>query len=170
MNRLQSAGVFVLFLVMCLGTGVFGSLLTSPSIRSGWYESLVKPSFTPPGWVFGPVWTLLYLLMAVSAWMVWSQQGEYPVRIPLVIFFTQLVFNLLWSGIFFGSRKPGWALVEIVVLWALILLTVTLFRRVSRPAALLLIPYALWVLYAMVLNATIWWMNRGVPRLGGVVI
>jgi tryptophan-rich sensory protein len=119
--------------------------------------------------VFGPVWTILYLLMAVSAWLVWSRQVEYPVRIPLVLFFSQLVFNLLWSGIFFGARRPGWALVEIVVLWALILATMILFWGVSRAASLLLVPYAIWVLYAAVLNGTIWWMNHDLPRPGGVV-
>jgi benzodiazapine receptor len=155
---------------MCLGTGVFGGLLTNPSIRSGWYDTLMKPFFTPPAWVFGPAWTILYLLMAVSAWLVWSEQIRHPVRVPLVIFFTQLVFNLLWSAIFFGARKPGWALVEIAILWILILFTVILFWRVSRLAALLLVPYAAWVLFAMVLNGAIWWMNRGLPSFDRGII
>lgn len=169
-SRFQSAVVFVLLAITCLGTGVFGGLLTSPSIRSGWYDSLVKPSFTPPAWVFGPVWTLLYLLMAVSAWLVWSGQMRHPVRIPLAVFFSQLVLNVLWSALFFARKNPGWALAEIVVLWISILATVALFWTVSRPAAILLAPYALWVLYAMILNGAIWWMNRSLPPIKGLIL
>ena len=167
LNRLRSAGALLIFLAMCLATGVFGGLLTSPSIRSGWYENLLKPSFTPPSWVFGPVWTLLYLLMAVSAWLVWSGQAKNPVRVPLFLFFAQLVLNVLWSGLFFGAMKPGWALIDIAVLWVLILLMAALFWRVSRLAALLLVPYVLWVLYAAVLNGAIWWMNRVTQSFNG---
>jgi tryptophan-rich sensory protein len=169
-NRFQSLAILVIFAITCLATGIFGGLLTNPSISSGWYDSLVKPTFTPPAWVFGPVWTFLYLLMAVSAWLVWSEQARHPVRIPLLVFFTQLVLNVLWSAFFFGARKPGWAFVEIVVLWGLILVMIILFWKISRPAALLLLPYSVWVLFAMVLNGTIWWMNRGLPPVDGGIL
>ena len=168
-DQLYSAGGFVVFLVMCLGTQLTSSFLTLPAIRSGWYAGLEKPFFNPPDWLFGPVWTVLYFTMAVAAWMVWKPEPEDPLVKPaLLIFFTQLIFNVFWSAFFFGMRRPGLALMEIVVLWLLILVTALVFVRISRWAALLLVPYLVWVLYAAVLNGAIWWMNRGLAGPGGV--
>ena len=161
-GQLQSAAGFVVFLVMCLGAQLTASLLTLPAIRSGWHAGLEKPFFNPPDWLFGPVWTVLYFTMAVAAWMVWKKgSGSSMLKPALMIFFSQLVFNVLWSALFFGMRRPGLAFMEIVVLWLLILVTALVFARISRWAALLLVPYLVWVLYAAVLNGSIWWLNRG---------
>jgi len=161
-EHLHAAAGFVVFLLMCLGAQLTASLLTLPAIRSGWHAGLEKPFFNPPDWLFGPVWTILYFTMAVSAWMVWKTgSGDTLVKPALLLFFTQLIFNVFWSGLFFGLRHPGWAFVEIIVLWLLILATVLVFSRVNRWAALLLVPYLGWVLYASALNGAIWWLNRG---------
>jgi tryptophan-rich sensory protein len=140
--------------------GITGALATAGGVRE-WYPALVKPGFTPPAWVFGPAWTLLYLLMGVALWLVWREAGRSDrVRPALFAFAIQLILNALWSFVFFGLRMPGAALVEIVLLWAAILLTMVRFRQVSRLAAVLLAPYWLWVSFAAVLNASIWMLNR----------
>ena len=167
-EQLHSAGGFMVFLVMCLGAQLTGSFLTLPAIRSGWYAALEKPFFNPPGWVFGPVWTALYFIMALSAWMVWKHEPDSSlVRPALYLFFLQLLFNVTWSALFFALRKPGWAMVEIIFLWLLILATILVFHRISRLAAWLLVPYLAWVLFAAALNVAIWWLNRGGPGGGG---
>ena len=167
-EQLQSAAGFVVFLLMCLGAQLTGTFLTLPVVRSAWYAGLIKPSFNPPDWLFGPVWTALYFTMAVAAWLVWkSESGNPMVKPALLLFFVQLVFNVLWSALFFGLQRPGWAFVEIIVLWLLILAACLAFFRVSRWAALLLVPYLGWVFYAAVLNGAIWWLNRGGSRSGG---
>lgn len=126
---------------------------------SDWYPSLTKPSFTPPDWTFSIVWILLFLLMGVSAWLVWRRTGFVRGAIPLTCFAAQLALNLAWSILFFGFRVPGWALIEIVALWAAVLMTAITFYRVSRLAGLLLAPYVLWLSFAIALNASIWWLN-----------
>jgi len=161
-EQLYSAGGFIIFLVMCLGAQLTGSFLTMPAIRSGWYLALEKPFFNPPAWLFGPVWTVLYFIMALSAWMVWRQESEDPlVRPALYLFFVQLLFNVIWPALFFSIRRPGWAMVEISLLWLLILATILIFHKVNKWAAWLLAPYLAWVLYAVILNSAIWWLNRG---------
>ena len=165
----KSAGGLGVFLTVCLGTEFFGGLLTSPAIRSGWYGSLQKPVFNPPAWVFGPVWTALFLLMAVSAWLVWEKAHEKPVKIPLVLFYAQLLLNVTWSGLFFGMGRPGLAFAEILVLWTLIAVVTVLFFRVRRTAGLLFVPYLAWVSFALMLNGSIWWLNRGGGALRGIV-
>lgn len=170
MIRLQSAAGLGVFLVACLGAELVGGLLTSPAIRSGWYDTLRKPALNPPEWIFGPVWTLLFILMAVSAWLVWERAADRPVRFPLVLFFLQLLLNVTWSGLFFGLRRPDLALVELVVLWALVLTVTILFYRIYRIAGLLIFPYIAWVSFAVVLNGFIWWMNRRLPSLEGGII
>jgi tryptophan-rich sensory protein len=150
--------VLILFLAICLAVGALGSLPTASSVRS-WYPTLRKPPGTPPSWIFGPVWTTLYVLMAVSAWLVWRQYG-WGARGALFIFTAQLALNLAWSGIFFGARLPGVALLEIVVLWLAILFNVFVFYALRPIAALLLVPYLLWVTYASYLNFGIWRLNR----------
>lgn len=152
--------VLILFLGICLGVGGLGALLTDNSVRT-WYPRLRKPPGTPPGWVFGPVWTTLYVLMAISAWLVWRQYGWMGSRWALSIFFGELALNLGWSGIFFGSRLPGLAFAEIVVLWLAIAFNILVFYWLYLPAALLLVPYLLWVSYAAYLNFAIWRLNRG---------
>jgi len=128
---------------------------------STWYPTLVKPSFNPPAWVFGPVWTLLYIMMGVAAFLVWRQgPAAEGVRLALAAFVIQIVLNGLWSILFFGLQTPGWALVEIILLWLAIVATLVLFWRVVPAAGVLLIPYLAWVSFATVLNASLWWLNR----------
>ena len=125
----------------------------------GWYAELAKPTWNPPGWIFGPVWTILYALMAVAAWRVWRQGGWAKQKVALSLFVVQWALNALWTPLFFGLHRPGWALAEILILLAAILATMRAFWRVDRPAGLLLLPYAAWVAFATVLNWTIWRMN-----------
>ena len=151
-------------LLVCLGAVLaasgIGSLATVRAIPT-WYKGLVKPSFNPPDWLFGPAWTLLYLLMAVAAWLVWKQGiGAAGVRLALAVFLLQLILNTLWSVLFFGMRSPLAGLVHIVVLWLAIIATIVLFFRVSVPAGTLLLPYIVWVSFAAVLNAAVLRLNR----------
>ena len=151
---------------MCLGAQLTGSFLTIPAIRSGWYHTLAKPFFHPPDWVFGPVWTVLYFTLAVAAWLVWRKESEdLPVKPALLLFFVQLILNVIWSAFFFSLRRPGLALVEIILMWFLILLMIFLFIKVNRIAGWLLIPYLVWVLYAAVLNGSIWWLNHSLTAV-----
>ena len=150
--------VLILFFAICLGAGGLGSFFTASSVRE-WYPQLCKPPGTPPSWVFGPVWTTLYVLMAISAWLVWRQYGH-GARPALLIFFAQLALNVAWSGIFFGSRMPGVAFAEIVVLWLAIAFNIFVFYLLLPVSALLLVPYLLWVSYAAYLNLGIWRLNR----------
>jgi benzodiazapine receptor len=147
----------VLFLITCLGTAGLGAAWTNLSVGD-WYATLAKPSWNPPNWVFGPVWTALYVGMAVAAWLVWKRQGR-DRRVPLFVFGVQLVLNAVWSGLFFGMRNPGFAFAEIVLLWLAILATIVAFRQVSTLAALLLAPYLAWVSFAAALNWSIWRLN-----------
>ncbi len=124
-----------------------------------WYSGLIKPALTPPGWVFGPVWTLLYAIMAVAAWLVWCRHGLANAIGPLGLFLGQLALNALWSYLFFGLQHPGLALLDIVVLWLVILATVKAFWRSHRPAGLLLLPYLFWVSFATYLNFQFWRLN-----------
>lgn len=123
---------------------------------AGYYASLVKPAWAPPPWIFGPVWTMLYLMMATAAWLVWRDGGWRAQRGPLTLYLVQLLLNALWTPLFFGLRNPGLALVEIVILGVAIVLTGRAFHSVSRVAAWLLVPYLTWVLFATALNFSIW--------------
>lgn len=145
-------------LLICLGAGGLGGLFTSQSVRA-WYPLIQKPSWTPPSWLFGPVWTTLYVLMGVAAWLVWRRDPERPARGALLLFLGQLVLNVLWSALFFGLRAPGLAFAEIVVLELAVLGTLVAFWRHSRVAGMLLIPYLLWVGFASALNLAIWRLN-----------
>ena len=127
---------------------------------SSWYFEIARPSWTPPPWVFGPVWTLLYLLIGASAWRVWRRGGFRRDGVALGLFLVQWAFNFAWTGLFFGLKMPGVALVEIVVLLALITATIVRFGRHDPFAAIMLVPYLLWVGYATSLNAGFWWLNR----------
>ncbi len=139
---------------------VFAASLTSVFVSTdGWYAELNKPAWNPPNWIFGPVWTVLYIMMAVAAWRVWLRGGWKVQRIPLTLFLIQWGLNSLWTPLFVGLHLLGWAFAEILVLLVFILLTIRAFRPVDRVAAGLLVPYAAWVAFASVLNFTIWRMN-----------
>jgi benzodiazapine receptor len=141
--------------------GFIGSFFTAGSV-TGWYATVRKPSFNPPNWIFGPVWTFLYVLMAVALYLVWTKGTERAdVRIAMALFGVQLGLNILWSLVFFRWESPLFAFIEIVVLWAMILLTIAAFWNISRPAAYLLMPYIVWVSFAGILNFAIYWLNRG---------
>jgi len=145
--------------LVCLFAGFIGSFFTISSIPT-WYATIQKPAFNPPNWVFGPVWTTLYILMGISAYLVWMKGWDKKeVRSALAIFAVQLVLNTLWSIIFFGAKELFLAFVEIAFLWTAIVVTIFLFRRISRNAALLLVPYLLWVSFAAFLNYSVWQLN-----------
>lgn len=146
-------------IIACLVIGFLGSFFTVTGPDS-WYESINKPSFNPPNWIFGPVWTFLYILMGISLYLVLRQGLSNPVvRTALLIFGAQLFLNLLWSALFFGLQSPLFAFIEIIILWAFILLAIINFYPLSRPAAYLLVPYILWVSFAAVLNFSIMRLN-----------
>ncbi len=158
MKTLRSVAGLVLWLVIVAAVSLYGSLLTRPSVPT-WYEQLNKPTFTPPGAVFGPVWTVLYILMAVAAWLVMRRTGQVRVAPALVLFLAQLGLNGSWSAVFFGLHSPGDAFVVIVALWLAILATLVAFWRVSAWAGVLLLPYLAWVSFASVLNYSLWRLN-----------
>lgn len=146
-------------ILICQLAGLIGSVFTTPAIPT-WYRTLTKPSFTPPNWLFSPVWISLFVLMGVSAFIVWHRGlSDKQVKIALGMFIVQLVLNTLWSVMFFGLRSPLAGLIEITILWIAILLTVLRFLRISTTAGILLIPYILWVSFAAVLNFSIWRLN-----------
>ncbi|QDU96150.1 TspO/MBR family protein [Lignipirellula cremea] len=153
----QLAGLVVSIFV-CLGAGGLGAIATTPEIK-GWYATIEKPSWNPPDAVFGPVWTTLYLLMAIAAWLVGRSAGFRQTAAPLALFGVQLVLNVAWSWIFFGLHQPGWAFAEILFLWIAIALTTIAFFRSSRIAGWLMTPYLAWVTFASVLNFAIWQLN-----------
>lgn len=141
------------------GVGLLGSVVTLPAI-GGWYRALNKPAFTPPNWVFGPVWTVLYLLMGIALYLVVKKGARPPrVKLALLVFGIQLGLNCLWSFIFFGMHLPWLALGEIAVLWSAVMLTIWAFEKVSKSAAYLLLPYILWISFAAILNYSIAILN-----------
>jgi benzodiazapine receptor len=153
-------GVLIGLLVLVAIVGWAGNTVTLPQIPV-WYETqVVKPSFTPPNWLFGPVWTLLYLAMAAAAWLVWRDTGWPGAQRPWAYWVIQLALNLAWSFLFFGLHRVGWALGEIVLLFVAIALTIREFRRYSALAAWLMVPYLAWVGYAGLLNFAIWRLNQ----------
>lgn len=155
MLSLKGLSGLAVWLLLCFAAAAFGVLFPPGE----WYEALNKPAWNPPAWVFGPVWTLLYAMMAVAAWRVWWRGGLAGARTALAMFGFQLVLNALWSLLFFGLKMPGVALAHILILLAAILLTIRLFARHDRPAAWLLAPYAAWVAFATLLNGTLWYIN-----------
>ncbi len=155
MKSLRIYGMLAVFILICLAVGGSGAAFPPGE----WYRQLAKPPLNPPAWVFGPVWTLLYILMGVSAWLVWLRPGLPAARIPLLLFAAQMALNGAWSWIFFGFHQVGLALIDIILLWAAIAATLFSFWRIRRPAAVLLIPYLLWVSFATYLNAALWRLN-----------
>lgn len=170
MDKLRSVVALLVSILLCFGAAALGSIATAPAV-DGWYRTLAKPEWTPPASVFGPVWTTLYLMMAVAAWLVWRTARQASERsasdgarkpglaFPLSLFALQLALNVAWSWIFFGMKSPGWSVVEIAALWLCIAATAFAFFGRSQLAGWLLIPYLGWVTYAAALNAAIWRMN-----------
>lgn len=151
--------MLIAFILLCQAAGVAGSLLTIPSL-GGWYASLNKPSFSPPDWIFGPVWIALYTLMGISAYIIWEKKvHKEHVRHALYLFGIQLAETMLWSALFFYLHSPFYGLLCMIFLWISIVLTIACFYMLDRRAAYLLIPYFLWVSFAMVLNFSIWRLN-----------
>jgi len=144
------------FLAVSCSAGWLGSLVTRPALDR-WYLRLRKPAWTPPNWLFGPVWTVLYFLTGLAAWLVWREAGT---GTWLTLYFLQLALNALWSILFFGLRRPDLALADIMLLWMAIVATLSSFARVDATAAWLLVPYLAWVSYAALLNWAFWDLNR----------
>lgn len=155
MSTLHSTVALIAFLLITGSAGFFGSLYPPGE----WYDGLQKPSFTPPNSAFAPVWTALYILIAVAAWLVWRRVGLLAAGLPLGLFLLQIILNAAWSWIFFGLHKPGAAFVELVFLWLLIVATTASFWRVLPIAGILMLPYLLWVGFAVALNLSIWKLN-----------
>lgn len=146
------------FLVACFAIAAIGGAVTSGSVGT-WYVTLQKPSFNPPNWIFGPVWTVLYAAMAIAVWRVWRIVGWRNGFEPLFLFAIQLGLNLAWSVLFFGMHRVGAAMVCIAALWLGIAATAAAFRKTDRPAAWLMVPYIAWVSFAALLNFSIWRLN-----------
>lgn len=156
----RSRAVLGAAVLLPLVVGVLGSVATMDSVRT-WYPTLVRPPFAPPSWVFGPVWTTLYLMMGLASWLVWRQGGARPeVRSALAYYGVQLLLNLAWSWLFFVLKQPFLALLDIVALLVLVAVTALRFAAISRGGAMLMVPYLAWVLFATVLNGGYWWLNR----------
>ncbi|HKL50662.1 MAG TPA: TspO/MBR family protein [Wenzhouxiangellaceae bacterium] len=158
----QTLGLLA-WLALSFLTAYIGAVasITAPTF----YGQLVQPAWAPPAWLFGPVWTTLFIMMGIAAWLVWRRGGFGAQRAPLLLFLAQLVFNGLWSWLFFAWHLGGWALADIAILWLLIAATIAAFRRTSPVAALLLVPYIAWVSFAGALNYTLWQLNPQI--LGG---
>jgi translocator protein len=143
------------FIALCMAVGIGAGLVTAPAVLE-WYPTLNKPSWTPPSWLFAPAWTVLYILMAVAAWLVWKAGNAKP---ALTLFFAQLLLNFAWSVLFFGARSPGLGLIDVAAMWLAIAATIFAFAFKSRLAAFLMVPYLCWVSFAAALNAAIFMLN-----------
>lgn len=152
MKLFYSAGITLL-------VGFIAGFATASSVN-GWYTTINKPAFNPPNWLFAPVWTTLYIMMGIALYLIWRLPASVSRNKAMLIFFVQLALNFSWSMIFFGLHSPGWALVDIVLMLITIILTITAFKPLSKPAAWLLAPYLLWVSFATVLNASVWYLNK----------
>jgi tryptophan-rich sensory protein len=157
-DRARSVIALVVALLLCYGAAAVGGLLGAGA-GGGWYADLEKPSWTPPSWVFGPVWAVLYGMMAVAVWLVWMRRRQQPAVVPMAVFAVQLALNAAWSPLFFGLHRPGIAFADIVLLWLALVATVWLFFGRRAIAGLLLVPYLLWVSFAAALNFAIWRLN-----------
>lgn len=151
---------FIIAIALPLSLGAIAGIFTADSVQ-GWYATLVKPSFSPPNWVFGPVWTTLYVLMGISFYLVWIQPAGKKRDNAIMLFLCQLALNVAWSFLFFYFKQPGLALVEIILLWILIVIMLIQFYKVKPLAAFLNIPYLLWVSFATALNAGYYLLNSG---------
>ena len=149
----------VVSIVLPLGIGAFAGMFTSQAIP-GWYNTLNSPSFSPPNWIFGPVWTMLYIVMGISLYLIWDLPPDNERNLALIAFGVQLLFNFCWSFIFFYFKMIGFAFLEIVVLWICIVFMLILFYRIKPMAAYINLPYLLWVSFATILNAGYYFLNR----------
>jgi tryptophan-rich sensory protein len=156
-NRMAHAAGLPLWLVLSFAAAAVGGVASAGA--PAFYARLAKPAWAPPAWLFGPAWTVLFVLMGVAAWLVWKQREHPGALRGLVLFVVQLAFNALWSWLFFAWRRGGLALAEVVLLEVLIVMTMVAFWRVRPLAGALLVPYALWVAYATALTAAVWRMN-----------
>ncbi|HUM52630.1 MAG TPA: tryptophan-rich sensory protein [Chitinophagales bacterium] len=146
-------------IIVCLAVGGISGYLTTSEITT-WYATLQKPSFNPPNYLFGPVWTILYIMMAISFWLIWKSDASESLKNKAILLFgIQLILNFFWSIIFFRFHQLGFAFAEIIAMWVFILLSILAFYPVSKPAAIMLIPYLCWVSFATVLNFSIWRLN-----------
>jgi benzodiazapine receptor len=151
---------FVISIILCQSAGLLGSFFTIPAIPT-WYATLNKPVFSPPNWLFSPVWISLYTLMGISLFMVWNKAEKRPYhRKALTFFFIQLALNALWSVFFFGLQSPWAGLIEMAFLWSALVMTIYYFFKLSQWAGILLLPYLVWVSFAFVLNFSLWVLNR----------
>ncbi len=157
-NVLREGIALAVFIAVCFTAAGIGGIFTARSVQD-WYAYLRRPAWAPPAWLFGPVWTALYLSMALAAWLIWRGRGFSGARGALVLFAVQLVLNAAWSPLFFGLRSPAAAFADIVALWVAIAATTVAFYRLSLPAGVLMTPYWLWVTFAAGLNLAIWRMN-----------
>ena len=148
------------FLVVTFAAGALGGAATSSSVDT-WFITLAKPTWNPPGWLFAPVWSVLYILMAIAAWRIWRGPTSAARTGALRLYFVQLGLNALWSGLFFGLRRPGMALVEILIMLGVLGVIQVRFWRIDRGAGAMWIPYLAWVSFATILNSSIWWLNHG---------
>ena len=149
----------IAWVLLCLAISGIGGAITATSVDD-WYQALQKPPFNPPDWVFAPVWTTLYIFMGIAAWRVWRRGLFETHRMALAVFAGQLGLNLVWSGLFFGLQRVDLALAEIVILLSAIIANTIMFWRIDRLAGVLFVPYAAWVTYAMLLNASLWLLNK----------
>ena len=157
---MRAIGKLICSISVCIATGLLGSFTTADSVKT-WYADLYRPSFTPPDWAFGVVWPILYVMMGISAFIIWNKGlGNRQVKVAIGLFILQLILNGLWTPIFFGLHMMALALAEIMLLWVAIIMTIFAFWRISRAAAYLLLPYILWVSFAIALNAALWHLNR----------
>ena len=150
-------GLFA-FITLCLAVSGGGGAITATSVDT-WYQALEKPPFNPPDWLFAPVWTALYILMGIAAWRVWRLRSFEATRMAFAVFGAQLCLNLAWSFLFFGLQRIDLALLEIIILLIAIITNTIVFWRIERLAGLLFVPYAVWVTYATILNASLWLLN-----------
>jgi benzodiazapine receptor len=157
--KVESWWKLLFSVIVCNAAGVIGSFFTSPNIPV-WYASLAKPAFVPPNWVFAPVWTTLFILMGISAYLIWEKEKfSEKGKKALGVFGLQLLLNIMWSVLFFGLKNLGAAFIEIIVLWAFIAYSTYLFSKIDKRAAYLLLPYIAWVTFASVLNLSLWMLN-----------
>ncbi|MBA3238429.1 MAG: tryptophan-rich sensory protein [Parachlamydiaceae bacterium] len=150
---------FIFFIIVCLIVQIVVSHWTKESV-SAWYPTLVKPSWTPPDWIFGPVWSLLYIMIAISGWLIYKAEYSHNRSLALMLYAGQLALNLIWSFLFFSLRSPILGLIDIILLNIFIILTIIKAWSVRPLASLLMIPYLFWIMYATSLNAGIWLLNR----------
>ena len=150
----------IIAIVIPVAVGAISGFFTIAEIP-GWYQTINKPAWSPPSWIFGPVWTALYVMMGIALFLVWRPDASGTIKkTAITLFAGQLALNFFWSFIFFNQHQPGWALAEIIVMWIFILLTIFAFAPISKTAAWLLVPYISWVSFAIILNYSIWRLNN----------